>query len=109
MARTTRRSFVRKGAVFAIAPALVASSLSAQTAPAVAPDTPAEPPKLDPKSSLARAQTDIVRAKWADYLTYDELATIEGGLDRMSRYQKSMAKFELRNGDEPDSVFEALS
>ena len=107
MAQSTRRAFVQRAAAASIVPALISTNLEAQASAAPQPAAPVEPPKLDPKSPLAKAMADTVRAQWGDYLTLGELALIESDLDRLMRSRLRLREFELANGDEPDSLFNA--
>ena len=109
MKHTTRRYFVQRSAVAtALVPIAMSESLLAQTAPASVPESAQEQmPEIEPKSPLAKALTDSVRAQWGDHLTLDELATIEDDIAGLVRYRSRLREVPLTNGDEPDMVFRA--
>jgi hypothetical protein len=115
MTRTSRRQFTKSlAAAGAVAP-LAATNLFGQTAPAPPPtgrDVPAQaPPAPEEKtpSALGKALSEVVRAQHGQFLTAEDLATIDSGFQDLAPYVERFREYPLVNGDEPDFSFIALA
>jgi hypothetical protein len=100
MSQTTRRRFAQLCGAAAAAPLVISPEAVAQQPAAVAP---AE------TKPLARALTELIRAQWGEHLTTEQLAKIAEDMNDAAPYIERLRKFELRNSDEPDASFSALS
>lgn len=86
---TTRRDFAKT-----VAAALAVTNLHAQE------PTP---------SPFGAALTNLVRAQFGQFLTDDELAQIGSDFQEYAPYVESLRRFALKNSDEPDFTFHALT
>jgi hypothetical protein len=92
----SRRDFAKAVALLAAAPLAAAGTASAQDNPLPKPEGPA---------AMAQALTEVVRLRHGKHLTDEQLQAVQrsvtGGLLSGDR----LAKFPLKNGDEPAFVF----
>ena len=65
--------------------------------------------KETPVSQFGLALTGIVRAQYGQFLTEEELVQIGKDFQDYAPFVESLRKFELKNGDEPDFTFHALT
>ena len=111
-ARTSRRRFTKNvAAAFVLTP--FASSLVRAQAPAAkqAPQPPKSQPSPSPAapkpSPAAEAYTEVVRARFGDHLTPEQLDQIKKDMDGNVRAAERLRAVKLKNGDEPDFIFSA--
>lgn len=93
MSRTSRRHFAKT-----LTAALAAAPLAAQ-----------EAQKETPPSQFGLALTGLVRAQYGQYLSEEELAQIGKDFQDYAPFVEGFRKFELKNADEPDFTFHALT
>lgn len=99
MSQTTRRRFAQLCGAAAAAPLVMTREAVAQSAAAAVSE--ARP--------LAKALTEVIRAQWGEHLTAGQLAKIADDMNDAVSYVERLRKFELRNADEPDVSFSAIS
>ncbi|MGA7617291.1 MAG: hypothetical protein WBX15_19170 [Thermoanaerobaculia bacterium] len=110
--RTSRREFARIAAVASAAPLLIGAPGFAlgQTPPPVPAPAPPEENKPEEKPGpLALALASIVQAEYGQYLSADEMKSVTGDLNDMTRLYSRLRKFDLKNSDEPDCAFVAAA
>ncbi len=75
----------------------------------LAPQSPAQSPQSTPATpTQAQYLGEIVRQRYGQYLTPDQLSDVIRGLDTAMQRSKRLREFKLKNSDEPDSTFHAL-
>jgi len=84
--------------------ARVAVPPAAPAAPGSAAAAPATPPEI---VEDARLLTEIVKRRYGQYLTPDQLAAVTKELEGRLQGGKALRKAKLANGDEPDFTFHA--
>jgi hypothetical protein len=104
--RESRRRFLKNVAgLSAVAIAnpvgVVAGELPPQSAVQTPQNTATTP-------TQAQYLGEIVRQRYGQYLTPDQLADVLRGLDGAMQRSKRLREFKLKNSDEPDSTFHAL-
>ena len=72
--------------------------------PASPPPAPDAPPEI---SEEARALARVVKERYGEHLSAEQLTEIEKELTWRMRAGSTLRKFELGNHDEPDFTFEA--
>lgn len=98
---SSRRDFAKQLATVAvIAPLAGALPAHAQAAP-----EGVEKPPGSSDIRFAEAQTDMLRARYGEHLTPDDVRQIEKDLDSLGNYMNRMREYELHNWDEPDTIF----
>ena len=88
----------------ALAQVRAAGVATADSAKAAAPAAPAAPP---PIAEDARSLAEIVRRRYGQHLTPDQLEAVTRELDGRIQSGKRLRDLKLANGDEPDFVFHA--
>ena len=94
----------------ALAQARSAGSAPADSAKASAPAAPAgaaAPATPPPISEDARSLAEIVRRRYGQHLTPDQIEAITRELDGRIQSGRRLRDLKLANGDEPDFVFHA--
>lgn len=107
-----RREFLRTVGLAGIASALPARALAQSAtpppsnppAPPPAAAAPAGPPAI---SEDARSLAEIVRRRYGQYLTPDQLEGVTRELDGRMQGGRRLRDAKLANGDEPDFTFHA--
>jgi hypothetical protein len=99
MSQTTRRRFAQLCGAAAAAPLVLTPEAAAQPAASAAEE--ARP--------LARALTEVIRVQWGVHLSDAQLAKIADDMNDAASTVERLRKFELRNSDEPDVSFSAIS
>jgi hypothetical protein len=97
--KTTRREFGKALGGLA-APLVAASSLEAQ-----AEKKPSQPATSSP--SPAQTLFELIRQKYAKYLTSDQLDEVRKRVERNQSRTENLRGFKLSNGDEPAFCFRA--
>ncbi len=111
--RTSRRRFTKSVAAAFVAAPLASALVAAQkpTAPkeSAAPPNPAPTPTPTPPkpSPVAEAYAEVARARFGEQTTPEEFAKIKRDLEASVRTTERLRAFKLKNGDEPDFVFNA--
>lgn len=111
-ARTSRRRFTKSVAVALIAAPLASSLVHAQApaakqAPAPPKPQPSPSPIATKPSPAAEAYTEVVRTRFGDRLTPEQLDQIRKDMDGNVRAAERLRAIKLKNGDEPDFIFSA--
>jgi hypothetical protein len=109
-ARTSRRQFAKSIAAAMASVPLVASTLNAQTPPATkqAPAPPNPQPTPTPQSApspVTEAYAEVVRLRFGEKLSADELARVKRDIEGNVRTAERLRAFKLKNADEPDFIF----
>ena len=102
--RRTRREFAKRLAAVAATPLVATADL------AIAAETVAAQPSQAPANPFApqaEALAEVVRRRYPDHLTGEQLDAVKRGLERALRNGEALRKFDLGNGDEPAFVFNA--
>jgi hypothetical protein len=78
-------------------------------AAAQSPQQPTAPPQT-PQTTPTQAQLlgEIVRQRYGQYLTPDQLSSVLTSLDGALQRARRLREFKLKNSDEPDSTFRVL-
>ena len=102
--KESRRRFLKNvtglSAVALTSPLAVAGEINAQQ-PAPQQEKPATP-------TQAQLLGEIVRQRYGQYLTPDQLTSVINNLDSAIQRGKRLREFKLKNSDEPDFVFSVL-
>lgn len=106
-----RREFAKTVATTLIAVPLVSLPTKAQTPSATkqapAPPNP-QPPSVPPTTSpLAAAYAEVVRARFGDRISPEELSRITTDIESNMRTAERLRSYKLQNSDEPDFIFSA--
>lgn len=105
---SSRREFAKRLAVAAVAvPLLETVPAVAQPAASPAQATPEAPPGSE-NIRIGEAQASVLRARYGKHLTPADARKIEDDLQGLDGYLTKMREHELRNGDEPDTIFFAM-
>jgi Protein of unknown function (DUF4089) len=85
--------------------ALAAASLS----PVMAKTEAQEPSRArpDPRAGTAEALTQIVRSRYGEYLSDEQMKEVRRSLERSQAGAARLKQFKLQNGDEPAFIFSA--
>ncbi len=111
-----RRRFLRAAAVAGLAqaanvPALVLAQSAPKPAGAASPaptqPEPAAPAGPPPISEDARSLAEIVRRRYGQHLTPEQLEGVTRELDQRVQAGRRLKDAKLANGDEPDFAFRA--
>ncbi len=94
--RTSRRDFA-KNLAFAAASPLISTSETAQAQEAKS--SKEKPP------GVSEAWTELVRVRFGQHLTPDQLKEIKKSMEEKQRAAETMKKVKLQNGDEPAFIF----
>ena len=115
-ARASRRRFTKAAAAAFVAAPLAAALSRAQTPPATreapAPPNPQPSPTPgapSPPSPTAQAYAEVARLRFGDKLTPEEMQRVTRDLEGNLRNADRLRASKLRNADEPDFVFLAVS
>lgn len=104
-----RREFAKTFAATLIAAPLATLSASAQTPSttkqATAPPNPQPPPAPMKPSPLAEAYAEVVRARFGDRISPEDLSKITKDIESNMRAAERLRSYKLRNSDEPDFIF----
>ncbi len=103
-AKESRRRFLKN--VAGLSAAAITSPIAAATAMAN-PQQPA-PQEKPPTPTPAQLLGEIVRQRYGQYLTPDQLSEVVRSLDSRLQTSKRLREFKLKNSDEPDSIFRVL-
>src|SRR5262249_50210232 len=101
-AQPNRREFGRTLAALAATP-LVAGA-GAGFGPA---EEPAKPKPADPQTEVAKALGEIAKTRYGKFLNEDQLKSVQRRIAGNVRNGAFMARFKLKNGDEPAFLFQA--
>src|SRR5947199_7699509 len=107
LADPTRRKFAKAIATAIAAAPLAVSMANAQTPTATPTPTPQPSPTPQQPSPLAEAYGEVVRRRFGDKLTDDELTRVKRSLEGMVRTGNTLRDVKLQNSDEPDFIFNA--
>lgn len=106
-----RREFAKTVAAALVAAPLVSLPTQAQTPSptkqASAPPNPQPPPASPTTSPLAAAYAEVVRTRFGDRITPEELSRITADIESNMRTAERLRSYKLQNSDEPDFVFSA--
>jgi glucose/arabinose dehydrogenase len=107
----SRRSFTKTVAATLVCAPLSASLANAQT-PATTKQAPAPPnPQPSPAqaqpSPVAEAYAEVARARFGEQVTAEQFEQIKKDLEGNVRVAERLRAVKLKNGDEPDFVFNA--
>ena len=104
-ARHSRRRMIKALATVPLLPAVIARGeifdASASQTPAGQQTPPPQP------SPLADAMTELVRIQYGKTLSPEQLNEIKTSLAGKLRARERLRSFKLKNGDEPEIVFQA--
>ncbi len=104
-----RRKFAKAVAATLIAAPLATLSANAQTPSttkqASAPPNPQPPPAPMKPSPLAEAYAEVVRARFGDRVSPENLSKITKDIESNMRAAERLRSYKLRNSDEPDFIF----
>jgi membrane-bound lytic murein transglycosylase B len=108
---TSRRRFTQAVAA-TIACAPLAATLSQAQTPATSRQAPALPnpqptPATPAPSAIAEAYAEVARARFGQQVTPEQFEQIKKDLDGNVRVAERLRAVKLKNGDEPDFVFNA--
>lgn len=103
--KESRRRFLKNVAgVSAVAIANPMAIAAAQSPQQPAPQQ--QPPPTMP--TQAQLLGEIVRQRYGEYLTPDQLSDVLRNLDGALQRARRLREFKLKNSDEPDSLFRVL-
>ena len=112
--RDSRREFTRTIAATIVCAPLATSFAQAQTPAntnttkqAAAPPNPQSSSTQTKPSPLAAAYAEVARARFGEQVTPEQFEQIRKDLEGNVRVAERLRAFKLKNGDEPDSVFNA--
>jgi hypothetical protein len=100
-ARPNRREFARTLAALAATP--LVTGAGAGFAPA---EEPAKPKPADPQAEVAKALGEIAKTRYGKFLNENQLKSVQRRIAGNVHIGKYMARFKLKNGDEPAFVFQ---
>jgi len=100
----TRREFLKTLAATAIAPSML-SIRDEEEARSVAPQQ--RPPQPLTPSAAAEALGELVRVRYGQFLTAEQLAEVTRQIERNLRSAERLRHVALTNADEPDVIFRA--
>lgn len=107
----SRRGFAKAIAATLIAAPLATLSANAQTPSttkqATAPPNPQPPSAPMKPSPLAEAYAEVVRARFGDRVSPEDLSKITKDIESNMRAAERLRGYKLRNSDEPDFIFSA--
>lgn len=106
--RTTRRDLVKALATVPLLPSLVASATDPRAAPEAIPPTAQQQAGAEP-SPVARALTEVIRARYGQYLTPEQLEEVQKDIERGLKASERLRARKLRNSDEPDFIFSVIN
>lgn len=103
--KESRRKFLKNVAgVSAVALTNPLAIATAQTPPQQT--APQQPPPTTP--TQAQLLGEIVRQRYGQYLTPDQLSDVLRNLDGALQRARRLREFKLKNSDEPDSIFRVI-
>lgn len=105
-AKESRRRFLKN--VAGLSAVAVTSPIVAATAMANPQQQTAPPQEKPPTPTPAQLLGEIVRQRYGQYLTPDQLAEVLRSLENRIQASKRLREFKLKNSDEPDSIFHVL-
>lgn len=107
----SRRAFAKTVAatlgVCALASLPVSAQTPSATKQAAAPPNPQPPPAPAKPSPLAEAYAEVVRARFGDRVSPEDLSKITKDIETNMRAAERLRGYKLRNSDEPDFIFRA--
>jgi hypothetical protein len=107
--RTSRRQFTKSVATTLLAAPLSASLVNAQTPSKpkepTAPPNPQPSPSPQKPSPLTEAYAEVVRVRFGEHLTPEQLEQVKKDLDGNVRAADRLRAVKLKNADEPDFTF----
>ncbi|GBC76629.1 hypothetical protein HRbin08_00091 [bacterium HR08] len=106
--RATRRHFLKTMAVTAICPPALALPKAAKEGDALRTTPPQQPQQPLTPSAAAEALGQLVRARYGQFLTAEQLAEVVRQIERNLRSAERLRSVALTNADEPDLVFRAM-
>jgi len=106
--RATRRHFLKTMAATAVFPPMLSLPKTAK-GEAASRMTPLQQPQqpLTP-SAAAEALGELVRVRYGQFLTAEQLAEVTRQIERNLRSAERLRSVALTNADEPDLVFRAM-
>lgn len=109
--RDSRREFTRTIAATIVCAPLAASFAQAQTPTttkqAAAPPNPQPSPAQTKPTPAAEAYAEVARARFGEQVTPEQFEQIKKDLEGNVRVAERLRAVKLKNGDEPDFVFNA--
>ena len=109
--RASRRRFTQAAAAALVAAPLSVSLANAQTPnkpkQAPAPPNPQPSPTPSQPSPLAEAYAEVVRVRFGDQITPEQLTQLKKDMDGNVRSADRLRAYKLQNSDEPDFIFNA--
>ena len=115
--RPSRRRFLKSlalGSALPVAAGVVGRALAFTAPPGAAPPEarPAAPPAASPAAPAelspdVKALTEVLRRRYGQHLSGDQLEALAPDLDRMVKTGERLRKVTLQNSEEPDFVFRA--
>ncbi|HEY0386283.1 MAG TPA: hypothetical protein VGC64_09745 [Pyrinomonadaceae bacterium] len=112
--RDSRREFTRTIAATIVCAPLAASFAQAQTPAAAtttkqaaAPPNPQSSPAQTKPSPVAEAYAEVARARFGEQVTPEQFEQVRKDLEGNVRVAERLRAVKLKNGDEPDFVFNA--
>jgi Spy/CpxP family protein refolding chaperone len=102
--KESRRRFLKNVAGISA----VALTTPLAVAPAHAPQQPAPQQPSPTTPTQAQLLGEIVRQRYGQFLTPDQLSDVMRSLDGALQRAKRLREFKLKNSDEPDFVFRVL-
>jgi hypothetical protein len=102
----TRREFLKTLAATAIAPSTLSVRGEAKEGAHWA-TPPQQPPQPLTPSAAAEALGALVRVRYGQFLTAEQLAEVTRQIERSLRSAERLRQVALTNADEPDVIFRA--
>ncbi|HXG39021.1 MAG TPA: hypothetical protein VNL36_09665 [Bacteroidota bacterium] len=103
--KESRRRFLKN--VAGVSAVAIANPMAIATAQS--PQQPAQQQQPSPTMpTQAQLLGEIVRQRYGQYLTPDQLSDVLRNLDGALQRARRLREFKLKNGDEPDSTFRVL-
>lgn len=105
--KESRRRFLKN--VAGLSAVALVNPVSAVAAGTALSQSPVQTPQDKPTTpTQAQYLGEIVRQRYGQYLSPDQLADVLRNLDSALQRSKRLREFKLKNSDEPDSTFHVL-
>ena len=105
--KESRRRFLRNAA--GLSAAALVNPAGAIAGVGALSQNPAPSPQDKPTTpTQAQYLGEIVRQRYGQYLTPDQLTEVLRSLENAAQRAKRLREFKLKNSDEPDSLFHVL-